>query len=281
MTFSPVVPIGGVAGWRFLERTEDTQRAAFDRSPQIERDIQYFKENIGAVRTAEDLVSDRRLFVVALGAFGLDEEINKTFFLRKILEEGTEDPQALANRFVDPRYGDIARAFGFGNLAGARTDLPSFATEITSAYRTRQFEIAVGDSNPDLRLALGFRRQIADFAASDAPDGTTWFRIMGSQPMRTVFEAAYNLPSQFGTLDVDQQRDILRDKTRELFGDSAVNVFRDPDAVERVIDRFLVRRQLDQGPNFQNNVALTLLQSAASGGGFGAAARINLILSNA
>lgn len=281
MSFQPVVPLSGIPGWRFLQSTEQAQRATFERSGLMERDAEYFRQNIANVATADDLLADRRLLRVALGAFGLDEDIGKTAFLRKVLAEGTDDPGSFANRFVDPRYRELSAAFGFGNLGGPQTLRPGFAGEVVSAFRERQFEIAVGNQDTDMRLALGFRREIGRYASDPNADSAAWFRILGSQPLRRVFEAAYNLPSQFGGLDVDQQRDILRDRTQDLFGSRSLAVFRDPAAVEKLIDRFLVAQQALNGPSASapGAAALTLLQNAA--GGAGSAARINLILSGA
>ena len=89
MSFSPVVPSGGYAGWTFLKRTQDRQQAALQADPVFKRDEAYFRAKIGSVTSAEQLVSDRRLLKVALGAFGLDADINNKFFLRKVLEDGT------------------------------------------------------------------------------------------------------------------------------------------------------------------------------------------------
>ncbi len=75
--FQPIVPQTGYVGWRFLERTTETQRVAFEKSPELLRDLEYFKENISKATTAEDLVNDRRLLRVALGAFGLEDDLGK------------------------------------------------------------------------------------------------------------------------------------------------------------------------------------------------------------
>lgn len=266
MTFQPVLPLSGVAGWRFLEATEESQRAAFDRSPLIEREVTYFNEQISTITSAQELVQDRTLLKVALGAFGLDQELFKTAFLERILAEGSEDPQSLANRFVDPRYADFSRAFGFGDLLGSRTQDFGFGRQITDAYRERQFEVAVGAQDPNMRLALGLRREIAEYAESPAASETEWFRILGNQPLRTVFEGAYNLPGEFAGLDIDTQRETLQDRTREFFGDSSLAVFQDPQAVDDLINRFLVRQQIAQGPGpgTPGVAALTLLQSAGT-----------------
>ena len=66
--FQPVLISSGLSGWQFLQSTYDRQIATFNQSTQIKRDTDYFAENISSVTTAEDLVSDRRLLTVALGA---------------------------------------------------------------------------------------------------------------------------------------------------------------------------------------------------------------------
>jgi len=104
MTFQPIIPLTGYTGWRFLQRTLDNQKSAFENDATIQRATEYFKENIGKVQNAEDLVSDRRLLSVALGAFGLDDDIDNKFFIQKILEEGTFDDSSLANRLSDSAF---------------------------------------------------------------------------------------------------------------------------------------------------------------------------------
>ena len=69
MTYTPVIPATGYAGWALLKRTLAKQTDSFVKSPEIKRDEDYFRANIGKITTAEDLVKDRRLLNVALGAF--------------------------------------------------------------------------------------------------------------------------------------------------------------------------------------------------------------------
>jgi len=277
--FQPVVPLSGVAGWQFLGRTEAAQRQTFDNNAQLTRETEYFLANIADIGSARELVSDRRLLAVALGAFGLDEELYKTAFLEKILAEGTDDPESLANRFVDPRYQAFSKAFGFGNIGGPNVMRAGFGQEIVGQYKERQFEIAVGNADESMRLAMTFRREIADYAAaaSDGSSGTQWYQILGNEPLRAVVQAAFGLPNSFAGLDVDRQREMLEDKTSQMFGTSSVAAFRDPEAVEQMIGRYLVRTQAEAGPSAgaPGMAALTLLQSANSG----STGLTNLILS--
>ena len=86
--FQPVIPSGGISGWRFLQRTYDAQLETFGQSAQIQRETDHFKEKIAGITTAEDLVADRQLLTVALGAFGLSDDIDNKFFIKKMLECG-------------------------------------------------------------------------------------------------------------------------------------------------------------------------------------------------
>jgi hypothetical protein len=260
VSFAPQIPMTGIAGWRFLQRTQASQQAAFDKGPELTREIAYFEEKIGSIKSAEDLVADRRLLKVALGAFGLEGEIDKRAFLRKILEEGTTDERAMARRLTDPAYRKLAEAFGFGDPGGARTAEAGFAAKITAAYKTRAFEAAVGEADNSMRLVMNFRREIGDLAKGE---GASWFALLGSRPLREVVEKAYGLPKEFGQLDVDRQREILRDKTSALFGKDTLAAFQDPEAVEKVITRYLARAQVEAGisPMARGAGALALLQS--------------------
>ncbi len=276
MSFQPQVTSTGLSGWRVLQRTQSLQQASFDKSPDLTRDVDYFMDKIGDVKTAQDLVSDRRLLKVALGAFGLDADIDKKAFVRKLLEQGTTNKTALANRLTEPSYKKFAAAFGFGESTDPKTGTAGFGTKITEAYKTRQFEAAIGQSDQNMRLALSFKREIADLAAGEK--GGSWYSIIGSKSLSEVMNAAFGLPSSFAKLDVDQQRDILRDKSKDLLGSADLSVFQDPAKVSKVIDRFLAKKQIDgDGSSNGKLSSVSLLQN--NSGSNGSNGLLNLLLS--
>ena len=265
MTFQPVVPISGYAGWRFLQRTMDNQVAAFEKSQPVVRATDYFRENIGKVRTAEDLVSDRRLLEVALGAYGLDDDIDNKFFIRKILEDGTTADDALANRLSDKRYFAFSLAFGLSPDGVPRTNVSAFVERVIDRFETKQFARAVGQTDPDMRLALNVSEGVADILKNNQSDTARWFSVMGNAPLRRVFEAALGLPSSIGRIDLDQQLDAFRDRARSVFGTDKVEDFTDPERQEDLIRLFLVRAQVAQfAAASGGSTALTLLQNTPS-----------------
>lgn len=260
MSFQPILPSSGMVGWRFLERTFDTQNKAFQSSPLITRDTEYFATHIGEVETPADLVGDRRLLRVALGAFGLEDDLNNRYFLQKILEEGTIDPSSLANRMSDNRYTAFSAAFGF-DLGVPRSKLSDFTDEIITKFKSRQFEVAVGKQNQDIRLALNARRELVEVATSDDSERTRWFQIMGNAPLRKVMETALGLPDSFSQIDVDKQAEIFAEKSKRQLGLSSLSELTQENKMNQLIERFVLRSEISTSDSLNSgSIALALLQ---------------------
>lgn len=276
MAFAPVVPLGGLAGLRFVERTFDRQIETFGRSPEIQREIDHFLAHAGEAKTAEALVADRRLLRVALGAFGLEDEVDKRAFVRRVLEEGVLDPKALANRLADPAWKKLARTLGYGDFGGF-LGLESVRQDLAERFRLRQFERAVGDADVNLRLALNFKREITEIAVSSGTGRAAWLKLLGSQPLRRVVEGAFGLPAGFAGLEIDRQVGVLEERTQRLFGGATPTVFTSAENVDAVLRRFLARAEAASGPSpgTRGAAALTLLQS----GGLGPGAQASLFAS--
>lgn len=261
MSFQPIIPANGLVGWSFLQRTYDAQTAVFNASTVITRDTEYFEANIAKVRSADDLVADRRLLRVALGAFSLEDDINNTYFVRKVLAEGTIAPSSLANKMSDSRYADLAAAFGF-DLGTPNTQLSDFSSKIVSKYRTQKFEVAVGEQNKNMRLALNAERKLGEMAQSDDSDRAKWFQIMGNTPLRTVIETALGLPDSFARIDLDKQLEVFTEKAKDKLGLESISDLANSDTMDNLIDSFLLR---SENANFASttsaSIALTLLQA--------------------
>lgn len=261
--FQPVVPFGGFAGWSFLTRTLESQQETYAKSPEVAREVAYFKENISKVQTAEDLVADHTLLKVALEAFGLGDDIGNKFFIRKVLEDGTLTDDALANKLSDDRYLKLSQAFGFGDFSVPSTVLSDFGEKITSAFKEQQFEEAVGDQNEDFRVALSISRDLSNIAEEDLGEDTMWFKVMGSESLSLVFETAFNLPDSFGSLDLDKQLETFKEKAQSVFGDNSIKQFTSEENLEKLTRLYLLRadlKSLNATVSSSQN-ALTLLQN--------------------
>jgi len=238
MTFQPVIPLNGYAGWLFLDRTADTQRAAFNESPTIVRAADAFRDKIASVTTAEDLVADRELLTVALGAFGLDDDY----------------------RLSDTRYAELSDAFGFAADSITRTGFSLFTDEIIDRYETQQFNKAVGEQNNDMRLALNLGPALDDVVASTTSKDAQWFSVMGNAPLRSVFETALGFPSTFGTLDIDQQLEQFKSRANATFGTDNLSDLTSDENQEKLIRLYLLRTEATASSASSGSIALTLLQ---------------------
>lgn len=263
MSFSPVVPTSGISGWRFLQRTYESQLESFSSSQMRVREHRYFVENIGKITSAEDLVADHRLLSVALNAFGLQEDISNKFFVQKILQDGTNSDDALANRLADARYQKFSKAFGFGPGELRKTGLQTNMAEIVRLSNLEAFEESVGEQDETMRIALYAERELQALANEPIGDDAKWFSVMGLPPLRQMFETALGLPSSFGQIDLDKQLGVFRDKLLAATGSSEVSQFSDRAAIEQLTNRYLARAQINEfnASSSSSSIALALLQS--------------------
>lgn len=233
-----------VPAYRTLQAGRELYEGRFDRQPQFAREESHFRENIGKVSGVEDLLKDRRLLEFSLKAFQLESEVNAQGLIRKLLSEDPEDPKALANRMVDPRYRQFAAAFADLRNDPQLTENAAFVDGIVDAWRTNSFEIWQGERNPAIREALYFKRMIGSV---DSING-----LLGNRVMSAVVRTALNLPDQFGALEVRQQRDYL---SRRL----DLEDFKDPKLLDRFIDRFLIASDMKTGAGAGGNEPMLAL----------------------
>ena len=261
--YQPVLISSGLVGWQFLQRTYDQQLETLGNSASVKRETDYFAEKIGSVTTAQELVEDRQLLTVALGAFGLEDDIDNRFFIEKMLSEGTTADDALANRFTDSRYQEFSAAFGFGpgELRGTLTS--GFADDIIAKYEANTFEIATGAQDETMRIALYAERVLGDVLSANSTESGKWFSIMGQPPLRSLFETAMGLPDAFGQVDIDQQLSVFQERAESLFDVTDPDQFNDPEKMDQLITTYLARSQLDAFATETSGaaIALTLLST--------------------
>ncbi|KIC40714.1 flagellar protein [Ruegeria sp. ANG-R] len=246
MTFQPVIPTGGLVGWRFLQRTYDAQLQSYSASAINERETKYFLEHIGKVRSAEDLVSDRRLLQVALGAFGLEGDLDNRFFIQKVLSDGTRADDALANRLADGRYRDFANAFGLGPGDVRKTASAKAMEQIASDNLVARFEISVGEADESMRIALFAQHALQEIATQGGSENRKWFDLMGLPPLRNMMETALGLPAAFAQLDIDKQLEVFKDRLLRATGSSDLAQFTESEAVDKLTDTYFARNQVKQ-----------------------------------
>ncbi|MGB7319148.1 MAG: DUF1217 domain-containing protein [Planktotalea sp.] len=192
----------------------------------------------------------------------MQDDLNNRYFIKRVLTEGATDTDALANRMADSRYKRLANDFALDGLSRFVGVLPSTAEDITELYTQQAFALSVGESQPNLRLALNAQTEFTRIAELDVSNDAKWYLVMGNPPLRTVMETALGLPSSFGQLDIDKQLEVFRAKAQAAFGADEISDLAQDEIKDDVIDRFLLRDQLNQGQSLSSqNIALQLLNA--------------------
>ncbi len=81
--------------------------------PDVQRSSAYYRENIGKVTSLDEFLDDHKLYAYAMKAYGLEDMTYAKAFMRKVLESDLTDAQSFANKLVDKRYQEFAKAFSF------------------------------------------------------------------------------------------------------------------------------------------------------------------------
>jgi hypothetical protein len=79
----------------------------------VERQTEYYKENIGKVTSVDEFLDDYQLYNYSMEAFGLSEMAYARAFMKDVLESDLNDDNSFANKLSDERYREFAAAFNF------------------------------------------------------------------------------------------------------------------------------------------------------------------------
>ncbi|MEO1656178.1 MAG: DUF1217 domain-containing protein [Pseudomonadota bacterium] len=234
-----------------FQRTLATGEPSAIIATEVERETQYFRDNIGQVTSAEDLMADFRLYRYALTAFDLSDTIDQRAIIERVLAEDTLSDESLVNRLPDERFLEMAEAFDFAVVGAFNLGDPAFIDDVADRYRVVRSEEAEGEINDGVRLASYFLRNVGEI--------DNWFEVLADPPMREVVFTALGIPQEVQGSDVDR----LADELERRF---AIEDFQDPEELDRFVQRFAIQYDIAQGSALSGSAsaALSILQSTAN-----------------
>ena len=210
--------------------------------PAVRLESEYYLDRVSSIRSLDEFIADSRLFRFAMTAFGLGELAFAKGYMRKILEEGVDDPTSLANRTNDPRIAEFARVFDFNGFGEATMDRAATRGDVVSRYVRQTLEETAGELDGEgVRLALYFERQ--------APTIDSVYDILGDQALYEVVRNVLGLPSEFAAVDIERQAEVL--SARLDLAD-----FQNPDALQRFLSRFTAVWDASEGTGADPVLAL-------------------------
>lgn len=167
------------------------------KAPAVANAVAYYKAKIGSVKTAEDLIGDRRLFAFAMQAFGLGDMVNAKGLMRKVLAGGVSDPTALASTLNNPKIRAFAKAFDFAGSGDAVTTTSSATDDVVSNYVEQTLETNQGAANAGVGLALYFQRNGGKIK--------NVYEILADKSLLTVVQTALGIPASTASQNIDVQ----------------------------------------------------------------------------
>ena len=212
---------------------DSTEYQTFLKRKDLQRDVDYYKENIGSVKTLDDLFNNQRLLNFVLKAYGLESEAQYPGKIRKIIESDLTDVNSLANRFQDPRYKQLTEDLNVFVLGTTKLTLGSTTEDIVNKYQQLSYEQHLDEQAPGVRAAIEFERRIKDV--------TQTVQLLGDSVLREVVTVANNIPQQLAYQDTDAQVAALEKKVdlKELKSDQ--------NEVDKLVLRYLTFK--DSGSN--------------------------------
>jgi hypothetical protein len=217
----------------------------------VAREVDYYRANIGNVKSIDDFMQDRRLVNFAMTAHGMSDLSYAKGLIRKTLEEGIDENDALANRLSDRRFREFASTFNFKRYEAATTSFDRASEGTVQKFLRQTVETEAGEQNQTVRLSLYFQRNTAEIENA--------FDVLSDPALLEVVRVAAGLPATISALDIDRQAELINAKLN--FDD-----FSSPEKLNEFIERFTILRDLEQPPTAATSGAVTLLGGPASFG---------------
>lgn len=215
-----------------ITRDMDASIARLESRADIQREVDYYRETIGSITTAEQFVADTRLFNFAMRAHGLEDMAYAKAFMLKVLKEGHDDSEAFANTLTDPRYREFAETFDFARHGESATVFTKAQQGVIDRFLVQSLESEAGESDQGVRLALYFQRK--------APQIESYFDILGDKALAEVVRTALGIPAETAVIDIDKQAAMIADRL-------PLSDLKDPAKLDKLVERFATLWQIENG----------------------------------
>ncbi len=211
----------------------------------------YFKDNIGKIKSADQLIKNTRLFSFAMTAFGLGDMTYAKGMMKQVLQQGVADPKALANKMNNPNIRAFAKAFDFAANGASTTSSAALQASVVDRFVEQSLETTQGKQNPGVQLALYFRR--------NAPNVSSIYGILADKNLLTVVQTALGISPMTSAQPIDTQARLLSSKLK-------LSDFQDPKMLQAFISRFAAMYDSNNAgaPNSLNAANAILLDASSS-----------------
>jgi hypothetical protein len=213
-----------ISSYNQLARNLPATVKRVSEQPEMKREIAYYAANIGKIKSVDDFMANTRIYNFALQAYGLEDMQYAKAFIRKVLTEGIDSPDAFSVKLADQRFREFATTFNFKRYGTATTSFERTQGGVVERYVRNGLESQSGQQSEALRLALYFERK--------APGVTSAFSILADKALYQFARTALGMPDAISSADIDKQAAILAEKID-------IEKLADAGYVKKLITRFL------------------------------------------
>lgn len=225
----------------------DNQLKTFKSTPMVAKDLKEVRENASTIKNVDDFINNRQVFNFVLKAYGMDDKPYPAY-IKKLLVEGTSDPKAFANSFVDSRIKEFVNDMGFADGKNGKFDDAAFMDKLVQKYEVLSFEEEKGNSDGNVRLGLYFERKASSM--------TDWYSVLADKALSEVVITALGLPPEARLGDIDKLASLLESRI-------PIADFQNPSKVKSIVQRFAVLADKDNA--LATNATLQLFQGQMTG----------------
>lgn len=218
---------------RFLEDPEKTEVQETATAA-----AEVYQEKIQSIDSVGELLADREVIDVVIGAYGFDPEEVTDDFLKQLFGSDISDSKSFANQQTDSRWAELVASFNFDADGSLTRDTIGTiqqrgeTLETVNKYLRQTLEEAEGESNEAVRLALYFQRT--------APTVTDAYGIIADDALMEVFRTTFGYSDEFSNMDVDQQARIIEENLE-------LSDLQDPEKLERFLQRYTAMYDTENG----------------------------------
>ncbi len=210
--------------YRLFSADAQVARSNVSSRPEVAREVEYYSENIGSIKSIDDLMSNQRIYSFVMQSYGLEDMAYAKAFIRTILEEGSDDTSALANRLSDSRYGELVEDFNFNRYETATTSFERVTSGTIDKFYQQQIEREAGSQNNGARLAIYFQRKSDEI--EDA------YSILADPALLKFVQTSFGLPIQMSFQSLEKQAEMINQRLN-------IEDLADPEFMDGLVNRFL------------------------------------------
>lgn len=216
----------------------------------VKQATKYYQDNIGKVKTPDDLINNYRLFSYVTTAYGLGDKVNAKALFQKVLTQGVGSASNLAYTLNDPSILALAQTFNFAANGTSTTSSAAVTKDVVSRYVEQNMESEQGQSNPGLQLAMYFKQ--------NAPNIKSVYNILADKSLLTVVQTALGISSLTSGEDVDTQARLISKKLN-------IADFQDSTKLQKFVEKFAVMYDINNSSSSQSSNLMYSMQGIKFG----------------